>query len=118
MSFAHLLNETCYVEDVLVDASGELMLSDDGEMRYSGVVRPVRCHHLRRQRVFKTQGTTGDAGERISAHELVTTELIREEARVWRPGTDHTDVEQSLVPIEIEHQSRPYGGLTLYHTFL
>ena len=118
MSFAHLLNETCYVEDPAFNADGTLRLRSDGGIEYSGNRRALKCHHLRRQRVFKTQGTTGDAGERISNHELVTSELIREDARVWRPGTDVNDVEQSLIPKEIEHQSRPTGGLILFHTFL
>jgi len=118
MSFGHLLNETCYVEDAKVDGSGRPILDEDSEIVYSGVVRAVKCSHIRRQRVFRTQGATGSAGERISDHELVTASPIAEDARIWIPGADNTDPNSALTPKGLEHMARPRGGLVLYHTFL
>lgn len=117
MSFEHLLKETCFVEKA-VKQDDVVVLDGDGETTYTGIVVPLKCMHLRKQRTFKTQGSEGNAGERISEHEVVTSIFIDEEDRVWIPGKNQTKVNQSLIPKGLESMSRPYGGLTLYRTFL
>lgn len=119
MEYSHLLTELCHYEETSRSSTGRPLLNDEGEPLFTGVIVPIRCMHLRRQRLFRTQGAAGgDAGRRVSNHELVTETEIPEWARVWYPGKDYTDVNQALDVIQIKNQSRPYGGLILFHTYL
>jgi len=58
-----------------------------------------------------------DGDERVSSTQIVTLERVRPSDRVWLPGTDTTDPNDSIVPIAISSAQTPAGDIVIYHLY-
>jgi hypothetical protein len=105
MNVSHLLTDTVTVKaPSTVDNYGDVSF---------GASSTIKARVEKKQKLHRD-----DAGNEVATNHVILTETeITQGSRVWLPGSDTTDDNDALVPLQWG-QASTFGGYTIYEVYV